>query len=260
VDSPNYTVDPNEHRFAVVIGVENYAGLPRADFAERDAAAVRAHLSALGYPAPNVLVLTSTQAARAGVANAVESWLPQHVNELSRVFVYFAGNAAPDPKTGVEYLLPWDGDARDLPSTGYSLKQLYASLNALPAIEIFVALDAGFSGTGGRSVRAAGAPPLAKPVDAGRAFAGKLVIFSAAGTDEGAGTLPDQGHGLFTYHLLKGLNGGAPQTPDGVTVQSLFDYLAPNVEDAAGRAKRGQTPQLLVPPDGQRQLLIKDLR
>jgi hypothetical protein len=40
----------------------------------------------------------------------------------------------------------------------------------------------------------------------------------------------------------------------------LFNYLTPNVEDAAGRANLGQTPQLLVPPDGKRQLLIKDLR
>ena len=260
VDAPNYSVDPNSNRYAVVIGVENYAGLPKAEFAVRDAEAVRAHLSSLGYPDQNVVVLTGTQAARGNVAKYVESWLPKSVTDQSRVFVYFAGNGAPDPKNGIAYLLPSDGDTKNLASTGYSLKQLYASLNGLPAKEIVVVLDAGFSGTGGRSVLAASAPPLVANVDVGRGFAGKIVVFSAAGADEGAGKLPDQGHGLFTYNFLKGLNGEAAQNADGVTVQGLFDYLTPNVEDAAGRASRGQTPQLLVPPDGKRQLLIKDLR
>ena len=260
VDAPNYTMDPNGNRFALVVGVENYKGLPKAAFAERDAAAVRAHLAALGYPDQNVAVLTGTQAARGGVARYVESWLPARVTDQSRVFVYFAGYGALDPTTGVAYLLPRDGDVRNLPSTGYALKQLYAALNALPAKEIVVVLDAGFSGRGGRSVRAGGAPPAGANIDVGRGFAGRIVAFSAAGTDEIAGTLPDQGHGLFTYNFLKGLNGAAPQTQDGLTVQSLFDYLTPNVEDAAVRDHRAQTPQLLVPPDGQRKLLIKDLR
>ena len=257
VDAPNYSVDPNANRFALVVGVEDYANLPKAAFAGRDAEAVRAHLSALGYPDQNVAVLTGTQTARESIAHYVEWWLPRSVKDQSRVFVYFAGRGAPDPKTGVAYLLPRDGDVNNLASTGYSLKQLYAALNALPAKEIVVALDAGFAGTGGRS---AGSPPLAAKIDAGRGFAGKLVVFSAAGADEIAGALPDQAHGLFTYNFLKGLNGGAGQTEDGVTVQSLFDYLTPKVEDAAGRESRSQTPQLMVPPDGQRQLLIKDLR
>ena len=56
------------------------------------------------------------------------------------------------------------------------------------------------------------------------------------------------------------LNGAARATEEGSTVQDVFDYLAPNVEDAARRDNREQTPQLFVPPDGQRQMLLKDLR
>ena len=260
VDAPNYAAKPDPNRFAIVIGVESYANLPAADFAARDAAAVRAHLTALGYPDRNVVVLTSSQAARGSVAKYVESWLPERVTDKSRVFVYFAGHGAPDPKTGAAYLMPWDGDAKYLADTGYPLKRLYEKLNALPAKEIVVVLDSCFSGTGGRSVLVAGARPLITNVDLARGSTGKLVVFSATGTSEVTGTLPAQGHGLFTYWFLKGLNGEAAGNKDGVTVQALFDYLAPNVEDAARRDNRDQTPQLLVPPDGQRQLLIEDLR
>jgi uncharacterized caspase-like protein len=155
--------------------------------------------------------------------------------------------------------MPWDGDAKYLADTGYPLKRLYEKLNALPSREIIVALDSCFSGTGGRSVLPAGARPLVAGVDLARASAGRLVVYSASGPSEISGTLAAQGHGLFTYWFLKGLNGEAGGK-DGVTVQALYDYLAPNVEDAARRDNRDQTPQLLVPPDGQRKLLIEDLR
>jgi hypothetical protein len=260
VDAPNYGAKPDPNRFALVIGVEDYADLPKADFAARDAEAVRAHLSALGYPDRNVVVLTNSRAARGSVSKYVESWLPEHVTDRSRVLVYFSGHGAPDPETGAAYLMPWDGDAKYLANTGYPLKQLYEKLNALPAKEIIVVLDSCFSGTGGRSVLVAGARPLVTKVDMGRGSTGKVVVFSATGANEITGTLPNQGHGLFTYYFLKGLNGEAAATADGVTVQGLFDYLTPNVEDAARRDNRDQTPQLLVPPDGQRKLLIKDLR
>ena len=260
VDAPNYSLAPNPNRFALVIGVENYATLPAAYFAERDAGAMRAHLSALGYPDRNVVVLTSSQAARASVSKYVESWLPEHTTADSRVLVYFSGHGAPDPKNGSAYLMPWDGDAKYLTDTGYPLKRLYEKLNALPAREIVVVLDSCFSGAGGRSVLVAGARPLVTKIDVGRGETGRLVVFTASGPDEITGTLPDQGHGLFTYYFLKGLNGEAAATDDGVTVQALFDDLSPNVQDAARRDNRDQAPQLSVPPEGQRQMLIKDLR
>ena len=55
----------------------------------------------------------------------------------------------------------------------------------------------------------------------------------------------DEGHGLFTYYLLRGLNGAAKDDAGRVTVQSLFEYLVPNVQDQARRQNREQAPQLL---------------
>ncbi|MFI5363126.1 MAG: caspase domain-containing protein [Elusimicrobiota bacterium] len=260
VDEPVYSAASDPNRFALVVGVEDYAGLPPAQFAARDAAAVRAHLSALGYPDRNVVVLTSSQAARASVAKYVESWLPERVKAESTVFVYFSGHGAPDPKTGTAYLMPWDGDAKYLATTGYPLKQLYAKLNGLPAKNIVVVLDSCFSGLGGRSVLVAGARPLVGETDADQRGVGKLLVFTAAGADEITGALPGEGHGLFTYYFLKGLNGGAPLTPDGVTAQGLFDYLSPKVADAARRENRDQTARLFVPPGMKSATLIRPLR
>lgn len=54
-----------------------------------------------------------------------------------------------------------------------------------------------------------------------------------------------EGHGAFTYYLLKGLAGAAKNDSGHVTVQSLYGYLTPKVQDAARLHNRDQTPQLL---------------
>ena len=68
-----------------------------------------------------------------------------------------------------------------------------------------------------------------------------LNTISASAADETTGTYPDSGHGLFTYHLLKGLDSKGGKA----TLRELIDYLSPKVRDAARRDNRDQTPQLV---------------
>ena len=241
VDEPAYHKSEDQTKFALVVGVENYESLPSADYAERDAQAMRKHLLALGYPERNVIFLTGQKAGKSGIEKYVKSWLPRNVDNDSQVFVYFSGHGAPDPKTGQAYIVPWDGDAKFLDTTGYSVKNLYSDLASLKAKRIIVALDSCFSGAGGRSVLAKGARPLVTKVDAGIPDSKKLVVLAAASGDEITGTADDQGHGLFTYYLLKGLNNSG----GSVSVKSLYDFLKPKIQDAARRDNRDQTPQLL---------------
>lgn len=244
VDKPLYHNPDNPDYFAIIVGVEKYSnGLPDARFAQRDAEAVFAHLRALGYPERNIIFLKGAHAGRAGIEKYVESWLPRNVNPRpdSRVFIYFSGHGAPNTATGQAYLLPWDGDPKFLENTGYPLDRFYAKLNALKAKQVVVALDACFSGAGGRSVLPKGARPLVTKIDSGELGVGKLIVLAASAGDEITGSEESQGHGLFTYHLLKGLS-----DKDGdATIQDLYEQLLPNVQDAARRENREQTPQLL---------------
>ncbi|MFA5138797.1 MAG: ankyrin repeat domain-containing protein [Elusimicrobiota bacterium] len=246
VDHPRFKLPERPNDFALVIGIEKYSGMVEAQFAERDAKAMRENLLALGYPARNILFLTNGQAGRASIEKYVESWLPRNVSEDSRVFVYFSGHGSPEPTTGDAYLVPWDGDAKFLENTGYSVKRLYSKLNALKAKQVIVAMDACFSGAGGRSVIAKGTRPLVLKLDSGANVIGeKLVVFSASGADEVTGTDETQGHGLFTYYFLKGLSGAAKGSGGTVSVESLYNYLSPKVADAARRQNRDQSPQLM---------------
>ncbi|MBI5240415.1 MAG: caspase family protein [Elusimicrobia bacterium] len=250
VDSPGYSRPGRPDDFALVVGIEKYSGLPDADFAERDAAAMHAHLLALGFPERNVVFLRGSQAVKSGIEKYVESWLPRNVKESSKVVFYFSGHGAPDPASGQAYLVPWDGDAKFLENTGYPLERLYRKLNALKAKEVLLAMDACFSGYGGHSVVAKGTRPLVIKIDDASGALGRMVALSASSLDEVTGTDEAQGHGLFTYHLLKGLQ----QMQGQATARQLYEYLRPKVQDAARRQNRDQTPQLL-PADAARAAL-----
>jgi hypothetical protein len=240
VDRPTYRRPENPDDFALVVGIDRYENLPAAEFAERDAAAVREHLRALGFPERNIIYLAGSKASRTGIEKYVETWLPLNVKENSRVVVYYSGHGAPDTQDGQAYLVPWDGDSKFLRNTGYPLKRFYAGLNALKARQVLVAMDACFTGEGGRSVLAKGARPLVSKVDVGPAGGDKLVVLSAAGADEITATHAAEGHGLFTYFLLKSLESRQGRA----TVKELFDDLKPRVQDEARREGREQTPQL----------------
>ena len=243
IDKPSYKLAERPGDYAIVVGIGKYSDIPEAMFAERDAEAVRDHLIAAGFPSRNVVFLSGERAGYKGIEKFVETWLPKNVGEDGRVFFYFSGHGAPDPKTGQAYLLPYDGDPNYLENTGYPLERLYAKLSALKAKEVIVALDSCFSGAGGRSVMAQGARPLVMKVDAMPAQK-NLTVFAAASADQITSTLEDQGHGTFTYYFLKGLGGNAKDASGRVTAQALYDYLKPKVQDAARRQNREQEPAL----------------
>lgn len=242
VDTPSYQTGERPDDFAVVIGIEKYPDLPEARFAERDAQAVMAHLRALGVPERNIVHLSGAQAGRARIEKYLERWLPNNAGENSRIFFYFAGNGGWDAKTGQAFLMPWEADAELPGSTGYPVQRLFEKLTALKAKEAVAILDAGFAGSGARSVSPqAAAGPAATVGDSG-----DVIAFLAAQGREEPLVLEDQEHGALTYCLLEGLNGAAANKFGGVTVQGLYSYLRAKVQEAAARQGRQQTPRLLT--------------
>jgi hypothetical protein len=243
VDLPKRRLAVRPDDFAIIVGVERYRALPDADYALRDAEAVRKHVQAIGFPPQNIVYLTGPNATRSALTGYLNEWLPRNVKANSNVLFYFSGHGTPDVTSGEAYIVPWDGDPRFLTSSGYATKQLYADLAKLPAKRSLVVLDACFSGNGGRSVLPKGARPLVAQVAQGFDFK-NLVLLSAAGAGEITGTDDEQGHGIFTYYFLKGLSGAAADANGSVTAEGLYWYLKPLVHDQANRQNREQTPTI----------------
>ncbi|MEQ1919896.1 MAG: ankyrin repeat domain-containing protein [Elusimicrobiota bacterium] len=254
VDTPKYQLPVRPDDFAFIIGVERYKSIPDADYAARDADAVRRHAQALGFPRQNIIYLVGPNATRASLGSYLEEWLPKNVKENSNVLFYFSGHGSPDIDGGGSYLVPWDGNPSFLKTSAYSVKSLYAQLSKLKTRSTFVVLDTCFSGAGGRSVLPAGARPLLAKSDAER-VTGNVTLLAAAGGSEITGSLEEQGHGVFTYYFLKGLGGDARNAGGDLTPDGLYWYLKPLVQEDARRQNRTQTP--ILEGGGQERIIFK---
>ncbi len=234
--------------YAVIVGIENYReNLPAATHAEKDAAAFAEYAkTTLGVPEAHIRVLTGQRAGRADLSSMIEEWLPRNAREPGgKVYFFFSGHGAPDPETGDAYLVPYDADPAYIKTRGLSVKSLYASLEALPKQQAYVFLDACFSGSGDRSVIAAGTRPLV-PVKTPES-AGGVISLTASAARETTGAARDAAHGLFTRHLLAGMAGAADANSDGdITLTELAGHVREKVSSDARLDNREQTPSLLV--------------
>lgn len=247
---PSIQVATRQNAYAVIIGIEHYRDLPRADYAVRDAKAMREYLvRAFGYPEKNIVFRMNGQASLTDLEKYLGSWLKNNVDKDSSVFVYYSGHGAPSHKTGEAYLVPYDGDLSYLEDTAYPLRNLYESLHQLPTDQIFVMLDSCFSGAGGRSVIAKGTRPILVTVENPLLASDKIIVLAASQHDQISTSYPEKKHGLLTYFFLKGIKGNADADHDrSIQLSELFSYVKNNVITTARKINNvEQTPQLFPP-------------
>jgi uncharacterized caspase-like protein len=238
-----------EDAYALIVGISNYStsGIPAVKYAGRDAEGMKDYLvNVCGFLPDNIRMVSDAQATKSRIEALIQDWLGRYISRSSQmVFIYFAGHGTPSPDKGDAYLVPYDGDP-ELPSTLYSLSSFYQALSQLPSDNIVVALDACFTGTGGRSVLAQGKRPLVavKMPEANQ----KLSVVTASAASEISQDYDVKRHGLFTYYLLKGMRGEADADGDGwVTLGELYNYLKPKVGEESRKLGYTQTPQLIAP-------------
>lgn len=240
VDHPVYRERVRPDFYAVVVGVERYpGGVPKAPFADRDARAVMRHFEALGVPPDHLRLLTDALATRGGL-DASLRWLRHNASSRATVFFYYSGHGIPGGK-GAPYLAPSGVMAGDLEDTAYPLSRLYRGLASVGAARTLVFLDACFAGSGARSFSGPLRPVFVEssaPPERG------LVVLSGVSGSQESGVFDAKGHGLFTYYLLKGLNGAA-LARSHVTLGSLFGYTREHVASRAHLDDREQIPRLL---------------
>ena len=240
IDKPFFGVTDKimgDNDMAVVIGVEKYQDLPASDYSSSDAKLMKEYLVSLGVKERNIELLLNERATQSSIKKTVETWLHNKAKKESKVFIYYSGHGAPEPKTGDAYIVPFDGDPNYLEDTGYSLKRLYEKLGKLQVAEVAVVLDSCFSGAGGRSVLAKGARPLVMMVDTG-VLSSNIAVLSATQGTQISTSSSEKGHGVFTYYFLKALKDGKK------TIAEIYEYIKPLVEDEAKQLNVQQSPSI----------------
>ena len=80
--------------------------------------------------------------------------------------------------------------------------------------------------------------------------ANNFTIFSASNFDQTSGSIEEAKHGMFSYYLMKGLEGKADGNKDKqITNGELIAYLKTNVSKEAFTQNREQDPMLSGDPD-----------
>lgn len=236
--------------FALVIGNEDYSsyqvgsgGEINVDYAEADARTFAAYLNrTFGLPKENITLLINATVGQMNQAiDRLASLAKVYDGEAELIF-YYAGHGLPDEDTKEPYLIPVDVSGSDL-TYALKLEEVYNQLSAYETHRVTVFLDACFSGgarsqglLASRGVRIRPKSPF---------VLGNLIVFSASSGNQTAYAYIEQGHGMFTYFLLKKIQ----ETRGSVTYGDLAFYVMDEVNKKSLLINnREQTPVLKLSP------------
>jgi len=221
--------------YAVIVGIARYknlTGRQQLQFPERDAQSIKTILinpEGGSFKEENVHMLVGPQATLARVRDEIDNWLPSKSQPGDRVLIYFAGHGFIDPKSGRAYLAPYDIDPGNIEATGYPMDELASVVGGkIQAASKILFTDACHSG----AISPEDTQKLNQKLTN---LTTSLFSLTASRDNESSYETPqlEGGHGVFTYYLVKGLEGAADLTPrDGiVTADELQEYVHTQVRE-----------------------------
>ena len=216
---PNSLAAFNQPKAVIIsVGVGTFRDehVPAVKYARHDAEVMAEYLRTIGgVPGERIRILLDRQALVRDLEDTFERWLRKKVDRETVVYVFFAGRALVEPGTGAISLVPYDGtpsEARQL----YSLVRLQEVLYRLPIRRAILMFDVSMDPSPGAALADIPSPAWESPVSEARKdvemwMVGNRSLQEAHAYDEGK-------HGLFTYHLLRGLQGIADVDRDGTVI------------------------------------------
>ena len=225
-------VAENRNALALIVGVADYENTPaKAIFADSDALMFRDYASEkLGIPENRIKTLVDDGADIREVLLGVKRWLSRAVKqEQSDVYVFFAGHGLASDDGEKMYLLPYDGAPELLDKTAILRDELFADIAQANPRSVTVFLDTCYSGTTRGPDMLIASRPIAIRAKEQAVPEGFTVMTAAAG-DQTATPLEEAKHGMFSYFLMKGMEGDADTNRDNqIIAGELHAYVQQNV-------------------------------
>ena len=234
----------NSNALALIIGVSVYENTPaKAVFADADAMMFRDYASEkLGIPDNRIKTMVNDGAGERELLLSVKSWLSRSVKKnQSDVYIFFAGHGLASDDGSKMYLLPYDGAPELLNKTAILRDELFADISAANPRSVTVFLDTCYSGTTrGTDILIASRPIAIRALE--QSIPDNFTVMTAAAGDQTAKPLEEAKHGMFSYFLMKGMEGEADANNDNeITAGELHSYVQTNViQQSSG----SQTPEL----------------
>jgi uncharacterized caspase-like protein len=227
-------IPPEAKTFAILIGVSKYQKLPQdlwLQYPDADAMAFSRHLASPrggAVPPDQMLVLTNEQATTAAIRSAFRTFLKTRPGRNDTVYILIAGHGTVD-KSGA-YILTWDSDPENLAGTALPMAELHSVVEeALSKVgHVILLADVCRAAT----IEGQKTAALGNVVEQIGEAPGELLGLMAARPKELSFEGPEfgGGHGVFTWSVLKGLEGAADTDHDGfVTAGELIDFVSADV-------------------------------
>ena len=241
------------NKVALIIGIENYSRTPKASYANLDAKFFYEYAkNNFGIKDENIKLLIDNEANLIDTLSALNKWLPGKVRKgQTELIIYFAGHGLASNDGKELYLLPQDGDSDLLARTGISRTELFDTITKLKPKNVTIFLDTCYSGVSrDEEILLASARPVKIVADKQTTIPDNFTIFSASQLDQISSGLKEAKHGIFSYYLMKGLEGKADANKDkDITNGELLAYMDQNVAQKASELGRQQNPSLAGDPD-----------
>ena len=243
-----------DNKIALIIGIEKYSDAPDAQFANLDAKQFSGYASnAFGIKKQNINMLIDNNATNAQIQKSLQIWLKSKVKSgKSDLIIFFSGHGLALLESKELYLIPHDGIPDVLESTSLSRTKLFKRISDLKPKSVTIFLDTCYSGvTRDKKMLLEGSRPLMiLPLQNQNNIPDNFTVFSASKLNQISSGLKGAKHGIFSYYLMKGLEGKADSNKDKkITNGELLAYMDENVSQKAAELGRQQNPSLAGDPD-----------
>ncbi len=234
----------NNNGLALIIGIEGYKNTSGdALYADKDAILFKDFASEkLGIPENKIKILLNEKATEQEILLSIKEWLRRSAKpKTSDIYLFFAGHGLASQNGKDMYLLPHDGSPRLLEKTAILRNELFQNIKDTNPRSVTVFLDTCYSGiTRNEEMIISGRPILIKAKD--QLIPVGFTLFSAASYQQISRPLEEAEHGMFSYFLMKGMEGDADVNNDNeITAKELHNYVKHNViQQSSG----SQTPEL----------------
>jgi peptidoglycan/xylan/chitin deacetylase (PgdA/CDA1 family)/tetratricopeptide (TPR) repeat protein len=216
--------------WAVIIGIDNYSKWPKLHYAVNDANGIQdTLLTKFHFKPDHVFTLLNEDATREKILSVLGDTLsnPKNVQRDDRVFVFFAGHGTtrklPSGRD-LGYIVPVDADTQNFQGQSISMTNFQDISESIPAKHVFFVMDSCYSGLG--VTRGQTTSNYLKEMS--RRSARQML--TAGGADEEVADNGPNGHSVFTWTLLQGLEGRADLNSDGyISAAELAAYVGPGV-------------------------------
>ena len=240
-------------KVALIIGIENYIEVPKANYANLDAEYFSDYArKVFGVKKQNINLLVDENASFVKTNKALTLWLKSKIKaKQTDLVVFFAGHGLASNDGKELYLLPQDSDPNLLDITALSRTKLFQTIIDLKPKSVTMFLDTCYSGVSrDEQMLLASARPIRIVADEQEGIPDNFTIFTASQVEQISSGLKEANHGIFSYYLMKGLEGKADSNQDNkITNGELLTYMDENVSQKAAELGREQNPSLAGDPD-----------